>query len=315
MPTPEAAEARWLRPIARLSGVVGLGLCLAGCASGSLTDVLGRGPSESQPRTAPVAFAPIIGAPPPIAQKMTARLTVAAKDRNVTVVSGKGDKAAFTVRGYLVAAEEPRGTKISYIWDVTDAAGKRAQRLSGEEGVDSKGSDPWAGVDEATIERIAQKTASDLAAWLPKQSGPAVADVPATGSSGPTKVATAASGPTGDTLFAVPPVAGAPGDGKSSLTAAIRKRLSASGMKLASAGGRNVYTVKGNVSLTEAEAGKQSIRIEWQVVDPSGKRLGTVSQQNLIQQGSLDGPWGPVADAAANAAADGIIKLIPPKRG
>ena len=39
--------------------------------------------------------------------------------------------------------------------------------------------------------------------------------------------------------------------------------------------------------------------------------VGTVSQQNTIPKGSLNGPWGAIADAAARAAADGIIKLLP----
>jgi hypothetical protein len=51
--------------------------------------------------------------------------------------------------------------------------------------------------------------------------------------------------------------------------------------------------------------------IDWQVLDPTGKKLGTVSQQNMIPRGSLNGPWGAIADAAASAAADGIIKLLP----
>jgi hypothetical protein len=109
----------------------------------------------------------------------------------------------------------------------------------------------------------------------------------------------------------VAPVSGAPGDGQKSLTAAIKKRLNAGGVKLTSSSGGNVYTVKGIVSLVDASGGKQSIRIDWQVIDPKGRRLGTVSQQNTIPRGSLNGPWGPIADAAAGAAADGIIKLLP----
>ena len=61
-------------------------------------------------------------------------------------------------------------------------------------------------------------------------------------------------------------------------------------------------------------AGKQAITIEWQVLDPSGRRLGTVSQKNTIAQGALDGQWGGIADAAAAAAADGIVKLLPKPR-
>ena len=109
----------------------------------------------------------------------------------------------------------------------------------------------------------------------------------------------------------VAPVAGAPGDGQRSLTTALKKRLYAGGVKLANGPAANVYTVKGSVKLVETSGGKQSIRIDWQVLDPSGKKLGTVSQQNTIPKGSLNGPWGAIADAAAGAAADGIIKLLP----
>ena len=49
----------------------------------------------------------------------------------------------------------------------------------------------------------------------------------------------------------------------------------------------------------------------WQVVDPAGRKLGTVSQKNSIPQGSLNGAWGKTADAAASAASQGIIKLLP----
>jgi hypothetical protein len=106
-------------------------------------------------------------------------------------------------------------------------------------------------------------------------------------------------------------VDGAPGDGRRSLTTALKKKLYADGIKLANGTSTNVYTVKGYVKLTSASGGKENIRIDWQVLDPSGKRLGTVSQQNTIPKGSLNGPWGAIADAAAGAAADGIIKLLP----
>jgi hypothetical protein len=55
---------------------------------------------------------------------------------------------------------------------------------------------------------------------------------------------------------------------------------------------------------------KQSVRIDWQC-SIRAVRVGTVSQQNTIPKGSLNGPWGAIADAAAGAAADGIVKLLP----
>ena len=61
----------------------------------------------------------------------------------------------------------------------------------------------------------------------------------------------------------------------------------------------------------QGKDGKQPIQIDWNVNDPKGKKLGTVSQKNEVPQGSLDGAWGKTADAAAAAAAQGIVKLLP----
>ena len=72
---------------------------------------------------------------------------------------------------------------------------------------------------------------------------------------------------------------------------------------------------KGTVTMADLAGGKQSIHIDWLVLAPGGKRLGTVSQQNTIPKGSLNGPWGAIADAAAVKAASDIIKLLPRPNG
>ena len=129
--------------------------------------------------------------------------------------------------------------------------------------------------------------------------------------------ATAASGPTtgsigraGAVTAFVPNVSGAPGDGRISLTTAIQRELSKNGVPLANAAG-TAYRVEGVVKVGDAKDGKQPIAIDWHVKDPAGKAIGTVSQKNDIQAGSLDGAWGPTADAAAAAASQGIVKLLP----
>jgi hypothetical protein len=275
-----------------------------------------------------IAIAPIIGTTPEVAQQLTDALVVAGKERKLTLLTD-GGKANYTLRGYLVASSEKQGAKISYIWDVTDAQGSRVTRVSGDEVVSTRaGSDPWTAVDAAAIRSIAGKTTSQLAASVPRGRGSSTAVATAPPSSG-TSSGIAPSSSTGSTSPAaatapaatpvslksagvlVQPVTGAPGDGQRSLTVALKKRLYAGGVKLANGTAVNVYMVKGSVKLTEASGGKQSIRIDWQVLDPAGKKLGTVSQQNMIPQGSLNGPWGAIADAAAGAAADGIIKLLP----
>jgi hypothetical protein len=276
-----------------------------------------------------IAIAPIIGAPPEIAAQMTDALVAAGKERKLTLLPA-GDKATYTLRGYLIASSEKQGAKISYIWDLTDAQGGRAARVSGDEIIAKRaGSDPWSVVDAAAIRSIAGKTTSQIAASMPRgrAPSPAVAEAPSSSTSGVSPPGAAATTTATATAAApasparepapksagvlVQPVTGAPGDGQRSLTIALKKRLYAGGVKLANGTAVNVYMVKGIVKLSDASGGKQSIRIDWQVVDPTGKKLGTVSQQNTIPRGSLNGPWGAIADAAAGAAADGIIKLLP----
>jgi hypothetical protein len=109
----------------------------------------------------------------------------------------------------------------------------------------------------------------------------------------------------------VPSVTGAPGDGSTSLTAAIQRELQTKGIVLADRPASGAYRVEGAVTLGSSRDGKQPIQIEWVVRDPNGKKLGTVSQKNDIPEGSLDGPWGKVADQAAGAAVQGILKLLP----
>lgn len=289
-----------------LAGCGGGGASMGGFLSGA-GSLFGGSPK--------VSVAPIIGAPEKVTTELTRALIVAGQDRNLTLMQG-AEGADYTLRGYLLAAPEQRGSKISYIWDVTDAQGARVTRVSGEESV-ARGtrSDPWRGVDATVIRNIANKTASQLAAGLPggrSASTPSVAAAPAASSTAATAPAAAARpSPPKPAGVLVAAVDGAPGDGRRSLATALKKKLNADGIKLANGGASNVYTVKATVKLTDAGGGKEKIRIDWRVLDPKGKRLGTVSQQNTIPKGSLNGPWGAIADAAAAAAADGIIKLLP----
>jgi hypothetical protein len=306
----------WLRRCAS-TAVAALALaCLSGCGGGPGGPSSGgflSGATSWFGGSTKIAVAPIIGTTPQVAQEMTDALVAAGKDRKLTLLPD-GGKASYTLRGYLVASREKRGSKISYIWDITDAQGGRVARVSGDEVIATRsGSDPWSGVDSAAIRSIAGKTTSQIAASLSRGNGSASA-VAAVSDGGPTTTASAPPPSTSSARAAgvvVAPVSGAPGDGQRSLTTALKKRLYAGGVKLANGTAVNVYMVKGSVRMAEASGGKQSIRIDWLVLDPNGKKVGTVSQQNTIPKGSLNGPWGAIADAAAGAAAAGIIKLLP----
>ncbi len=341
-------------------------LTLAACSSGSITSDAGptAALAPQQIQTKPVAFAPVIGAPAKVSTKLSELLVAQAGQKSIPVVPPKD--ADYTIRGYLVAAPDPKGTKLSYIWDVSDKTNKR-KRIQGDELIEGKkGGDPWAVVDDAAMQRVATKALDEISAWLPKaepgesvpvasgadQAKPvepvkvaAAAPAPAEKPDTPVVSATAQSEPapkpqpvaasarerptaTGAVLAAqtaqpspsasvpavavVPAVSGAPGDGGQSLTSAMRKHLQQAGVKLAEgSAGTNAYTVKGSVEMGGAVDGQQPITIQWTVLDPSGKRLDkAVVQHNKVAQGSLDGPWGQIADLAAGEAAKSIAKLI-----
>jgi hypothetical protein len=274
-------------------------------------------------RSKSLDLAPIVGAPANVSQELAQELVAAGKNNKLTITPN-GTGSSYTIKGYLLATSERKGAKVSYILDINDSKGGRVGRVQGEQLVPGRSkADPWSGVDGAALRSLAAQIAPQIASTLSGGSSapppvasdppPSPGTAPSAGAKPPTATATApaprvAKGPV---TAMVSPVSGAPGDGMKSLTAAIKKRLYAKGVKLTSVQSENTYTVKGIVSLTDASGGKQSIRIDWQVIDPSGKKVGTVSQQNTIPKGSLNGPWGAIADAAAGAAADGIVKLLP----
>ncbi len=326
---------------------IGLGGCetatsLFGSSSDTPTASVANPPPAAAVSTQPaqIAIAPVIGPPESVSRDLQTKLTADIERQNIRVAKSPNEQAEYTLRGYVVSSLEKKGqkAKISYIWDVTDASGKGVHRVSGEETAKAAtGTDPWTAVTPPVIDAIATKTVSSIASWLPAHSSPAVASA----SPGlvqtaavtqptppPTQTALATANPSAKPAAApsattgsigrvgalkarVPSVTGAPGDGSSSLRAAIQRELARNGVALADTPSPQTYTVEGKVALGAGADGKQPITIDWNVSDPNGKKLGTVSQKNEVPQGSLDGAWGKTADAAAAAAAQGILKLMP----
>ena len=113
-----------------------------------------------------------------------------------------------------------------------------------------------------------------------------------------------------DELAAYVDVVGAPGDGKEALERALSNRLLDRGFAVSSSPAVNAYEIQGIVRLSPADRGKENIRIDWIVFAPDGTRLSNVTQTNVIRKGSLDRRWGAAAEAAADAAAQDIFRLL-----
>ncbi len=157
------------------------------------------------------------------------------------------------------------------------------------------------------------KTAANAAPKAARTAAPAetpslASAVDASASAHPVQTASAAPQ---EVIAVVPAVNGAPGDGKTSLSEAMKKALGRQGVKLASGSAAGTYKIQGHVELGAVSNGQQPITIRWVVIDPSGKQMEkTVVQNNKISAGSLDGAWGEIAEQAAGAAASEVTKLL-----
>ena len=143
MRTIDAAAARREHPGLTLTAVAILaGLGLAGCESANslfgsnaaaTQEPIASAPAAPQPPLAKVTIAPIIGAPDGVAKQIQQEFTSAIEKQRIGVATAKDERVDYTLRGYIVAAKDKQGTKVSYIWDVTDPTGKRVNRVTGEE--------------------------------------------------------------------------------------------------------------------------------------------------------------------------------------
>lgn len=341
-----AATWRTSLPVFAVTSMI-LSVTLAGCESGS--SLLG---GINQPATAvadvpvakpatTVAIAPVLGVPDATSKQLVAQLSSGLDTKRFSIVTQPGQPADYTLRGYATAAKDTASkdkgaAKLSYFFDVMDKSGKKVNRIAGDEMLAGAagGKDIWTSITPQISQTVATKTATAFTAFVPvdgnlnvASSGSAAAGsvAPVKAAATPADVATATatrSTPTQtgsidkqpSVVALVPSVTGAPGDGSQALSAALQKELSRNGIALSEATpGAQTYRVEGKVTVGADKDGKQPIEISWNVKDPQGKKLGTVTQKNEIPQGSLDGAWGKTADAAAAAAAQGIIKLFPSK--
>lgn len=328
--------------VGSLLAAAALGAALAGCSAGGLLDSSSASDVQainaSQTTTASaapaavsqsrVSLAPVMGAPEAVSKQVGSQLSGSLERQRVGIAQG-ADQANYTLRGYMVATREKAGTKVAYIFDLTDTSGKRVNRIQGEEiAQGAAGGDAWSAVTPEISQRITDKTATSLAATLaslPGSTAPSTALAPPAGTGAgtaapqlPTAVAPAA-GPTtgsispgaapGALIALIPAVTGAPGDGNAALANAMRQELQQAGVSTGNPGQKG-YTVAGKVTAGAVKDGKQSIKIDWRVSDPAGGLLATVSQNNEIQAGALDGSWGNIASDAAQGAASRIKQLI-----
>jgi hypothetical protein len=74
--------------------------------------------------------------------------------------------------------------------------------------------------------------------------------------------------------------------------------------------GEKDLLVSGAISIERQADGNDIVTVMWHLLEPDGRELGKVEQQNRVVAGSVEGNWGRSAALIARAAAPGIIDLL-----
>ena len=111
------------------------------------------------------AFAPLTGAPRPVADRLAASIATASLQHNVPLAPFADANGAYIVKGYLSAVTQAGTTRAIYVWDVLDGARTRLNRITGSVEVPVTADNPWDAIGGATLDQVAAETVGALAAW------------------------------------------------------------------------------------------------------------------------------------------------------
>jgi hypothetical protein len=216
-------------------------------------------------------------------------LAAALRDRNLPASTRGPNGAGRVLSGRATILELPTGRdELLIYWELADAGGKRigshAQRSELPPGA-------WRAGHPETVGPVLTRSAEAIAAMV--QGAP----VEPPGLAGGRLV--------------ILPMQGLPGDGALSLARALETELSAASLPLAGQAAENDLLIACTVILGRPRGYWQEVRVTWAVKRAAdGTQLGQIEQRNRVPAGSLDGPWGPVAQGIAEGAAAGILDLV-----
>jgi hypothetical protein len=238
------------------------------------------------PDHADIVVAPVGGATPVLAEALAKAL----RDAEIPAsAEGAGNQGSDHLTSRVSAAPlAPGRFTVTLAWALHTANG----RLLGQGRVVTPEPEAgWRQGDPAVASDLAGKAAPEIAKLVEPPAPHAVA--------------------VNEPLLALRPVTGAPGDGGTTLTRAMSFVLNRAHVALAkTAGDKESFVLTGEVQLSPPASGKQQVKVSWVLRRPNGAEIGRIDQQNAVPAGSLDGPWGDVAFAVANAAAPGVVALI-----
>lgn len=116
-----------------------------------------------------VGFLPITGAPQKAVSSLSRALGTVSKQYKIGIAGNGDNTAQYQLKGYMSALNEGPRTTVTFYWDVLDRSGKRLYRINGFEQENGAKSNPWDGVSNATMQRIANRTMGSFANWVKRK--------------------------------------------------------------------------------------------------------------------------------------------------
>jgi hypothetical protein len=237
-----------------------------------------------------VSIAPIEGKPAATAEKLGAAVAKALLKHDIPASERTASLDSYQLYGRIAqAASHDGGATVTARWRLVDAKGKTVGERATTADAAVK---DWEAGSEAAVDKLAGLTAGELAPLLVDET--------------PVEAPAAES----RARIAIGTIAGAPGDGSTSLATAVAAVLKRKELAIAAAGQKADLSIEAEISVAPAQSGKQHVKIVWHVRRADGAEIGTVGQENDVPKGMLDGPWGDVAYSVAIAAGDGLLQLV-----
>ena len=230
-----------------------------------------------------VVVEPVQGAPGTSGQKLAGAMALALQQAEVPASTQAGNSRSFHLIGTAVEAPDgPPGLEIR--WSMRNAAGTEiggdSLHLALPEGE---------AADPATLAPLLRAEAPKLASLIQDS----VPDEHL---------------PTRHLL--VREIAGAPGDGAKALKRALVFLLKRNGTaRTEDSQSPDTVAIAGTVEARPGPADQDHIKISWHVLRPDGAEAGVIAQENDVPRAIIEGQWGDIAMAVADAAAPDILRV------
>ncbi len=163
-----ADNHRWARTVAGIAALLAALMLLAACSASPnkpfANSSLGGGSGSGRlPPT--IAIIALTGVPPDRAGVLADAVAEEAGKRDIAIVQGNFSDG-YQMAGNFQAVFEGGGVRIIYTWVLTGNTGGELHRINGQELVAAPNADPWAGVSDIILKRMASVTAESLSTRL-----------------------------------------------------------------------------------------------------------------------------------------------------